>query len=226
MAHVGNVLSIPRALRIFARATVSVVCDSADLIGNAVYISGDAVSNKYSVCTADPIDSAKMPAIGVLWTKKTSTTGTVRLFGELKNVYTGLTPGAPLYVGLDSRLTHTPPVNPGGPIYAQEIGYAISSAVPFLWGGPAGSGLIAEVFQRPLVGPRNGVNTTYTTPEKFLADTIRVYRNGVRQQQGAGLDFISAESGGPGTGYDTVIFGPGLPPVSIEMLFADYVPSV
>ncbi len=226
MANVANVLSIPRALRIFARATVPAICDPSDAIGNCVYISGDSVGNTYSVCTADPTSPDKMPAVGVIWKKSSTTRCSVRLFGELKGVYTGFTPGLPLYVGLDSKLTHTPPTNPGGPIYVQQVGWAIASNMPFLWAGSNGGGGLESVYQRPLTGVRDGSNTSYTTPEKFLPETIRVYRNGVRQQRGTGLDFTLLESGGPGSGYDTVVFGSEFPPILVEILFADYVPSV
>ena len=70
-----------------------------------------------------------------------------------------------------------------------------------------------------LIGPKNGTNVTFTTPDKFLPDTIEVYRNGDRQDDG---DYSLSESGGPGTGYNTVTFGPEHPPLSWEKLFVDY----
>jgi hypothetical protein len=226
MSRLGNELSISRALRIFARATIPALCDTSDQVGNCVYIAGDAVGSTYVVRTADPTDPEKMPVVGVLWKKRSATECRVRLFGELKGVYAGLSPGLPLYVGLDGRLTHTPPENPGGPIYAQLVGWALSSSMPFLWSGPTGAGWAETVYQRPLSGPQDGVNVSYTTPEKFLPSTIRVYRNGVRQKFGVGMDFTLEEGGGLGSGYDTVVFGGGFPPIATEALYADYAPSV
>lgn len=57
-------------------------------------------------------------------------------------------------------------------------------------------------YNVPLVGLINGTNQTYTTPDLFNATTIAVYYNGQRLQPTD--DFTLGESGGPGTGYDTV----------------------
>ncbi len=76
-----------------------------------------------------------------------------------------------------------------------------------------------------LVGPKNGVNEVFTTPglEKFTHNLpfldISVYYNGIRL---ALLDdYMVSESGGPGTGYDTVILN--IAPLSNDHLFADYI---
>ena len=58
-----------------------------------------------------------------------------------------------------------------------------------------------------LFGAINGSNTTFTTPVDFLnagGDTIAVFYNGQRLFAGAGNDYLLSESGGPGTGWDTV----------------------
>jgi hypothetical protein len=77
-----------------------------------------------------------------------------------------------------------------------------------------------------LIGVKDGVNTTFTTPglEKFTHNlpflSIQVYYNGVRQ---ALLDDYSiAESGGAGTGYDTVVFLE-IAPKAGDRLLVDYV---
>ncbi len=79
------------------------------------------------------------------------------------------------------------------------------------------------LVQRPLVGVMDGANRTFTTLEYFMPDTIMVIRNGVRQHHHTSGDFSVYESGGFGTGYDTIIFEVGLEPISGEKLFADYV---
>ncbi len=60
-----------------------------------------------------------------------------------------------------------------------------------------------------LSGPFDGFGTVYTTAETFVhlppGITIQLYFNGLRQRQGSGLDFTVAESGGVGTGYDTIL---------------------
>ena len=76
-----------------------------------------------------------------------------------------------------------------------------------------------------LVGPKNGINVIFTTPglEKFTHNLpfldINVYYNGVRQTLLD--DYLVAESGGPGTGFDTVIMS--IPPLSNDHLTADYI---
>ncbi len=76
-----------------------------------------------------------------------------------------------------------------------------------------------------LVGPFDGSNTTFTTPglEKFEHNLpffdISLYYNGIRL---ALLDdYVVVESGGAGTGFDTVIVN--MPPVLGDHLRADYV---
>jgi hypothetical protein len=79
--------------------------------------------------------------------------------------------------------------------------------------------------EQNLVGVQDGVNTVFLTPsgEKFVNNlpflTIQVYYNGLRQ---ALLDdYTLSESGGPGTGFDTVQFT--IAPVSYDHLVVDYV---
>ncbi len=77
-----------------------------------------------------------------------------------------------------------------------------------------------------LLGVVDDSNTVYTIPSgTFIQNTtykIIVYKNGVKQ---AFLDdYFIAESGGPGTGYDTVIFtvAPTTTPAPDDILTADY----
>jgi len=74
-----------------------------------------------------------------------------------------------------------------------------------------------------LLGLYDGVNVTFATPEPFVQDSnlnIKVYLNGQRLRFGPSNDYVVAESGGPGTGYDTVVVA--VPPKSFEHLVADY----
>jgi hypothetical protein len=79
--------------------------------------------------------------------------------------------------------------------------------------------------EQGLVGPKNGSNLTFTTPsgDKFVNNlpflTIAVYYNGLRLQLLD--DYMLSESGGLGTGFDTVLLA--YPPVSPDNLLADYV---
>jgi hypothetical protein len=78
-----------------------------------------------------------------------------------------------------------------------------------------------------LSGNVDGVNTVFTTPsrpfiEKPPSYKIVVYKNGVKQL--FLNDYIITESGGPGTGYDTVILA--IPPNTVDgivdVITADY----
>ena len=73
-----------------------------------------------------------------------------------------------------------------------------------------------------LAGAVNGVNLTFTTPEKFLHAvpglSARVHLNGQRLLRVD--DYTLAESGGPGTGFDTVVLLHA--PVTGDKVFADY----
>jgi hypothetical protein len=67
---------------------------------------------------------------------------------------------------------------------------------------------------RPLIGMQDGVNRTFTvpSPDKFLDGTqsdgneftIFITHNGLKQQEN--IDFIVSQSGGAGTGFDTINF--------------------
>jgi len=81
-----------------------------------------------------------------------------------------------------------------------------------------------QKFNIELIGTKDGSNRVFTTPDFFIVDTIRFYRNGVRQMIGTGNDYTVSESGGPGTGYDTLTFESSCPaPLSWENLVSDYI---
>jgi hypothetical protein len=75
---------------------------------------------------------------------------------------------------------------------------------------------------QPLTGLIDGVNTSFSTPEPFIHDpprqTMELFYNG--QRLFISDDFLISESGGPGTGYDTVqtLFAPR----SGDKLLANY----
>jgi hypothetical protein len=76
-----------------------------------------------------------------------------------------------------------------------------------------------------LVGLKDGVNVVFTTPglEKYVHNLpfldISVYYNG--QRLALLDDYMVVESGGPGSGFDTIIMN--IPPLFNDHLFADYV---
>jgi hypothetical protein len=74
-----------------------------------------------------------------------------------------------------------------------------------------------------LSGAVNGVNVVFTTPEKFVQTppglSIQAFLNG--QRLVLLDDYSVSESGGPGTGFDTVTVV--LAPRAGDKVFADYV---
>lgn len=68
----------------------------------------------------------------------------------------------------------------------------------------AGAGSGARTFNEVLTGLINGINTVFTTAVDFVAGTEAVFFNGVRQSPGASNDYVISESGGGGTGFDTI----------------------
>lgn len=81
---------------------------------------------------------------------------------------------------------------------------------------------LLHVEEDTLTGTQDDSNTIFTISSgKFLFNDdykILVYRNGIRQK--FGTNFLVAESGGLGTGYDTVIFIE--PPLATDELVVDY----
>lgn len=63
-----------------------------------------------------------------------------------------------------------------------------------------------RVYGEILTGAVNGTNTVFTTVQDFVDGTDSVYFNGVRQREGIGNDYVRSESGGVGTGFDTITF--------------------
>jgi hypothetical protein len=78
------------------------------------------------------------------------------------------------------------------------------------------------VYGVGLLGVKNGVNLIFTSPDKFVnvagGETIRVLYNGQRLLEID--DYTLSESGGVGTGYDTVTTL--VAPRSSDKLTADY----
>lgn len=118
---------------------VQVSCLTTDSIGDAVYVVSVGTGGIYEVAKADPSSHSSMPAIGILMQKTDPDNGFVQFFGEIKGMYTGLTPGRSYFVGSNGRPSLTPP-GPGvapSRAYIQAIGIAIDSDVLLL--NPHGS---------------------------------------------------------------------------------------
>lgn len=70
----------------------------------------------------------------------------------------------------------------------------------------------------------NGSNTDFTTAGKFQNGSEKVYYNGERLQEGATNDYTTAEGGGFGAGFDTIVlaFAPKAAPGNPDVLLIDY----
>ncbi len=79
-----------------------------------------------------------------------------------------------------------------------------------------------------LSGQIDGALSAFLTPSKFLhnipGDTVRVYFNTGRLVFGATADYTVSESGGVGSGFDTInlTFTPKIPPGRPDRLVVDY----
>lgn len=90
---------------------VECACLSTDQVGDAVYVSGPKVGGLYSVSKVDIDDEVtpNMVAMGIIKEKISATQCFVQTTGILTGVYTGLTPGARLFVDTDGGLLEGPP---------------------------------------------------------------------------------------------------------------------
>lgn len=97
-------------------------------------------------------------------------------------------------------------------------------------GGGGGGGTTTQYLWREeiqLIGLKNASNRTFYTPDKFLNGVfitgdqfhIHIKHNGKDLYES--IDYSIAESGGPGTGYDTIILK-SFAPNSHSLLFATY----
>lgn len=106
-------------------------CLAADGVGQMVYVRAPAVGGKYQVTLADPSDFDKMPAIGMIIHKTTTTECIVQLRGQVIGVYAGLTPGEMLFLDDSGGLTDEPP-EPTVPKpfkFVQNVGTALSTDI-------------------------------------------------------------------------------------------------
>jgi hypothetical protein len=80
-------------------------------------------------------------------------------------------------------------------------------------------------WNKELIGDKDGVNMVYTTPDYFVQSdptVIKIFRNGQKLRLGSSNDYVVSESGGLGTGYDTITINYD-PLFDNEVLVADYI---
>lgn len=101
-----------------------------DQVGDAVYIRGQA-NGYYKVARVDISVGSKMPAIGIVIQKWGFTDALVQLWGEVRGIYSGLSPGRTYFIDDDGRPTLNPPdpATLGGRAYLQVLGVALDVGV-------------------------------------------------------------------------------------------------
>lgn len=111
-----------------------VVCQAGDDQGDLIHFIDPVTPGTLEVERVDPRFRIKMPAIGIIKEKTTATEATVLLYGYNKGLYSGLTINEALYVGIDGRITTTPPTpSIGGSIYIQFVGETIGFDEIVFW---------------------------------------------------------------------------------------------
>ena len=226
MVEKANAASIPRSERAFRRAT----CAATDAVGDVVYVTGPEVGNLLQVGALEVTSSTDPAPAGIITRKIDATTCVVQLHGPTTAMFAGLSPGEVYFVGFDALPTLTPAVG------SHVIGLAIDDEKLFIQPRRIttgnGGGLITERVGIDLVGTKNGVNRVFAIPggETFVhvpgSRTIRVFHNGRRLRWSStgsprDGDFIVEESGGIGSGFDTVRLVNMAPNIR-SGLFADY----
>jgi len=222
-----NAASIPRAQKILGKAN----CLAGDLVGDCVRITGPKVANRYQVARVDITVPGSPPAVGVIVRKDSPTLCVVQFHGPMVGIYTGLVAGVAYLVGTDGRLAKVGDLTyPSGSVFFQQMAVATSSNELLVspqdvaFGGPDGSAV--RRYREPVLGTKNSVNLIFTVGAKFVHvgyERESVYLNGVLLDEGAGNDYVAEESGGIGTGYDTIHMQ--FPPRSTDKLVIDYVPA-
>lgn len=101
----------------------SAECGAEDAVNQFVFLAGTGAGNLPLVSRADPTDSAKMPAIGVIVNKASDTACTVAWFGAVR--LGGLVPGGVYY--LDTTGFVTTIVPSARPVYVQTLGQGLST---------------------------------------------------------------------------------------------------
>ena len=183
-------------------------CLSSDAVGDIVYIRDVFTGTRYRVEKADPSDSAKMPGAAVILAKQSPTACWIQFQGFL-DLYSGLVPGEAYFVGTDGRPAMVGDPNfPGVATQKQQIGVATDDdellfrAMDVIGESGTSGG---RYYKQPLVttvDPR-----VLTSPILFKhggVSTEKVSYNGQELREGSGHDYVASESGGPGSGYDTI----------------------
>ena len=126
-----NPLTKYRADALYQAQFQDVTCLAGDSVGDVVYIRGDASASRWLVGQTDPLNSSKMPGVGILVSKASATEGVIQVVGPLDGLYAGLDYTKLIYVGLSGTVVQTAP---GGSAAVQEIGFVTDNDAVYLTG--------------------------------------------------------------------------------------------
>lgn len=102
-------------------------CQGTDQVGDMVYVSGDSIGGIIQVSKVDITDYSKMPGVGVIVSKSSSTQCVILRYGILSVL--GLIPGKTYFVDFNGAPTATRPVATGGQkVFVQVLGVAMDSS--------------------------------------------------------------------------------------------------
>jgi len=169
-------------------------CQPTNAVGDWLYVSDEDAGGRPTMDKADPGDSVKLPAAGVIVQKVTSTVAVVQFHGPLVGIVTGLTltpsNDKRLYLGVDGRAQQSPPALPneefvlGLALGADEIDVNPQLAAGTATSGGGGSGWIKiqdvevpggtvsdEVWQDPAETVLQGCTVSSASVEVVVASS-------------------------------------------------------
>ena len=102
------------------------ICQPGNVVGDWVFL--EQANDPYTVDSADPSDLDKMPSVGVIVSKSTSTACKIQWRGMTEAIFTGLSIGKIYFLGSDSKLASQPPApGVGESYYVQPVCIATSA---------------------------------------------------------------------------------------------------
>lgn len=123
---------------------VQVACLSTDAVGDPVCMRDEmTVSGRWRVEKADCLYRDKMPAVGILISKSTPTTGVMRRVGPVEGIFSGFDVKEKTFIGKGGGVVQPPPIpDPGETVRMQRFGLVVSNDILWL------TGEVAEIFTR------------------------------------------------------------------------------
>jgi len=221
-----NAASVPRSEKILGRAN----CLATDSISDCVRIRAPKTGNRFEVEKVDIGVSGSLPSVAIVIRKYSATDCIVQFHGPLKDIYTGLVSGSSYVVGSDAKLARIGDANypVSGVDFFQFMGVATSDEeflihpLQATFGGLFTSARFFGQALTPTVDPQ-----IFITSLKFKhggIDTEIVNYNGQQLLDGTVNDDSASESGGVGTGYDTISLT--FTPRPLSNWSIDYTPDV